>query len=298
MKIAAILNRGGGSLRSIDAHAFADRLRERFEAAGHKVDVHLVEGDDLVHALERARDDDYEAVIAGGGDGTISAAAGVLCDTPTALGILPAGTMNLFARSLEIPLDLDEAVAALAEGQIGEVDVASANGRVFVHQFSVGMHPYLIRLRERKSFGSRLGKMRASLAAAFELINRPSRVRLELTIDGAARDVRTHSLGVTNNLFAEGHLPYTEQPAGGVLGVYVASSRKRSDFLYFLANLAIGRWRANPQVEIFTAREVVIRTAVADPRFGCAIDGELCELAQETTLEIHPRALKVIMPKT
>ena len=84
-----------------------------------------------------------------------------------ALAILPAGTMNLFARSLGIPLTLDAAVQSFADGKVQAVDIATANGQPFVHQFSIGMHAKLVHLREKMDFGSRLGKIRASARAAY-----------------------------------------------------------------------------------------------------------------------------------
>ena len=103
-----------------------------------------------------------DVVLAGGGDGTVSAAAAALMGKKKALAILPAGTMNLFARGLGIPLSLDAAVEAFADGEVRPVDMASANGRPFVHQFSIGMHAKMVGVRDKMEFGSRLGKMRAS----------------------------------------------------------------------------------------------------------------------------------------
>jgi electron transport complex protein RnfE len=65
------------------------------------------------------------------------------------LAILPAGTMNLFARAMKVPLVLEEALEAIADGEVGAVDIATANGRPFVHQFSVGIHARLVRIREK-----------------------------------------------------------------------------------------------------------------------------------------------------
>ena len=103
-------------------------------------------------------------MLAGGGDGTISAAAARLMNSKKALAILPAGTMNLFARGLGIPQTLDAALESFADGEVIAVDMASANGRPFVHQFSIGMHARMVQLRQKMAFGSRLGKMRASVA--------------------------------------------------------------------------------------------------------------------------------------
>ena len=107
MRFAAVLNRDGGTLRTIDIDAFASRMRETLEAAGHSVTIEIVSSDELEQALDKAAAGRADVVLAGGGDGTVSAAAARLMDKKKALAILPAGTMNLFARSLGLPLTLD-----------------------------------------------------------------------------------------------------------------------------------------------------------------------------------------------
>src|SRR5690606_28446370 len=126
-----------------------------------------------------------DVVLAGGGDGTISAAAARLMGRKKALAILPAGTMNLFARGLGIPQTLDAAVQAFANGEVRAVDMASANGRPFVHQFSIGMHARMVQLREKMEFGSRLGKISASTRAAWATLNNPPAIEVLLTIGDA-----------------------------------------------------------------------------------------------------------------
>jgi diacylglycerol kinase family enzyme len=297
MRFLAILNRDGGSLRTLDIEEFAAGLKSTLTEHGHTVTCAIVSGKELMDALERAaRQSDCDAVIVGGGDGTVSAAAGALMGSDKALAVLPAGTMNLFARSLGIPLDLEEAIEAFGSGRLRKADVASANDRAFVHQFSIGMHPKLITLREKRSFASRLGKIRASAQAGLDTLFNPPRMRVALKIDGQERAVTTSSLGITNNLFGEGHLPYADQPDGGVLGIYVTKARRRRDYLMFGINIALGRWRANEQVDIHTAREVEVRVIHGSRRFGCSIDGELCDLADVTELRIHPQALNVLVP--
>lgn len=297
MRILAILNRDGGTLRTLDIEEFAAGLKMTLSDHGHTVTCAVVSGKELMEALERAAgQSDCDAVIVGGGDGTVSAAAGALMGSEKALAVLPAGTMNLFARSLGIPLDLEDAIQAFAAGHVRKADVATANDRPFVHQFSIGMHPKLIKLREKRSFASRLGKIRASAQAAIDTLFNPPRMRIALTIDGEERTVTTSSLGITNNLFGEGHLPYADQPDGGVLGIYVTKARRRRDFLIFGLNIALGRWRANEQVDIFTAKEASVRIIHGSRRFGCSIDGELCSLDDVTVLRIHPRALNVLVP--
>lgn len=214
MRFAAVLNQDGGTLRTTDLAGFSQRMRQTLEAAGHSVDLDVVAGKDVVAALDGAASRrGIDIVLAGGGDGTISAAAARLMGKNKALAILPAGTMNLFARGLGIPQTLDAALESFVDGDVTAVDIATANGRPFVHQFSIGMHARMVQRRQNMAFGSRLGKIRASAQAAWATINNPQAMKVTLTVGEAEIVTRTTAIGVTNNLFGEGHLPYADDPA-------------------------------------------------------------------------------------
>lgn len=297
MRFAAVLNSEGGTLRTTDLDAFAKRTAETLESAGHKIDIDIVPGKDVAEALDKAAARrNIDVVLVGGGDGTVSTAAARLMGKKKALAILPAGTMNLFARGLGIPQSLDAAIAAFADGHIVSVDMASANGEPFVHQFSVGMHAKMIHLRDKMEFGSRLGKMRASARAAYDTLANPPRMDVTLTIGEAEVVARASAIGVTNNLFGEGHLPYADNPAGGVLGIYVTVARQKGELMKFMLNVARGKWRDNEHVEIHQTEKVKLNIRSRRRKLYAAMDGELVDLTPETTIEIHPKALNVLVP--
>jgi diacylglycerol kinase family enzyme len=296
MHFKAVLNRDGGTLRTTDLDAFCDRMSATLEQAGHRIEVERVSGPELEAALAKAAASRADIVLAGGGDGTVSAAAGALRDKTKALAILPAGTMNLFARGLGIPLSLDSAVEAFAHGEVEAVDMASANGRPFVHQFSIGMHAKMVHMRDGMEFTSRFGKIRASARAALATVLDPPSLKVSLKIGDAEILTRASSIGITNNLFGEGHLPYAEHADGGVLGIYVTVARQRGQLLSFLLNVARGRWRDNPHVEIHEGEKVVVKLLSRRGKRKCVIDGELQPLARETTIEIHRKVLNVLVP--
>lgn len=297
MKFTAILNQDGGTLRTMDLDAFAERLAATLSRAGHSVETRIVAGGEVTKALaQAAREDGLEAVLAGGGDGTVSAAAAALADSGKVLAVLPAGTMNLFARSLGIPLDLDEAVRCFASGKVRAVDVASVNGRVFVHQFSVGLHAKMVATREKMSFSSRVGKMIASTRAAIAALVRPPYMTVRIGLDGAEIVARTSGIGVTNNLFGEGHLPYADDPDGGTLGIYVTTSRGPGGLLRFMVNMMLGRWKANSQVEVHETEEARLRFGKVRSRHRAVVDGELIPLEPDAHVRIHKGALLALVP--
>lgn len=297
MRFAAVLNQDGGTLRTTDVPAFADRLRQTLEAAGHSVQVDIVAGREIGAALEKAvAKRNVDVVIAGGGDGTISTAASLLINKKKALAILPAGTMNLFARGLGIPQTLDAALQSFATGEVTAVDMASANGQPFVHQFSIGMHARMVQLRENMAFGSRLGKMRASVRAGWATIKNPRTLKVTLSIGNAEIVTRTTGIGISNNLFGEGHLPYADDPAGGVLGIYVSVAHSRHHLAKLLLDMLRGRWRDSEHIEIHQADKAILRIHSPTKKFRAVMDGELVRLECETVVEILPGALNVLVP--
>ncbi|CDX23425.1 conserved hypothetical protein [Mesorhizobium sp. ORS 3324] len=297
MRFAAVLNQDGGTLRTTDISAFADRLRQTLEAQGHSVQIDIVAGREIAAALKRAAAKrNIDVVIAGGGDGTVSTAASLLMNKKKALAILPAGTMNLFARGLGIPQTLDAALKSFAEGEVTAVDIASANGRPFVHQFSIGMHAKMVQLREKMDFGSRLGKMRASVRAAWATIKNPHTLKVTLTVGEAEIITRVTGISISNNLFGEGHLPYADNPVGGVLGIYVSVARRRRDLAKLFLVMLRGRWRDSEHVEIHQADKAVLKIHSPAKKFSAVMDGELFRLERETVIQIHPGALNVLVP--
>lgn len=117
-------------------------------------------------------------VVAAGGDGTLNAVVQGLAGSSTALGILPAGTMNVFARELGLPFNsLKKSLKVLEEGHIREVDLFEANGHPFVQMAGVGFDAQVIEetnLESKKLFGP----MAYLMAAVRVLGDKPPKMRI------------------------------------------------------------------------------------------------------------------------
>mgnify|MGYP000049770127 FL=1 len=295
MRFAAVINSEASTLKTADLDGLATRLVERFSAAGHAIDIDFTEGSGMEQSIREAlASDDTDAVLAGGGDGTISMAAGILQGTGKALAILPGGNMNLFARSLGIPLDLDAAIDALAFGHPRKADIAFANDRPFIHEFSLGLHPEMIEMRDQQKFGSRLGKLVGGIRSLSRAILRPPRVRVWLEDgDGERRPLVTPALAVSNNPLGEGHLPYADRVDGGVLGVYIVHARTPAELAAIAARIPAGSWASVPQMEVFTATSLRLTRR---GRLKAAIDGEMVRIDSPVDVRIAPGTLTVIVP--
>ncbi len=295
MHFVGVFNRDGGTFRSMDVEAFCDRARDTFLAHGHTLDPRIVAGKDLIPALEKAAGDG-DVLLAGGGDGTISAAADVAYRRGIPLAVIPAGTMNLFARALHLPLGLDEAVEALASGEVTDVDIATANGRPFVHQFSVGIHTRLVRMREHLHYRSRIGKMLASLQAIGLAVARPPNFWAEVWTPRGIERRNVSGITVSNNPIGEGHMPHADTLDRGVLGVYIARPMSAPALLRLCLGVLVGHWKASPMVSDREVAEVSLLFPRHKSSAQALIDGELVALQDRIDLKILPRALKVITP--
>lgn len=297
MHFIGVFNKDGGTFRTMDLGAFADRVHQIMAEHGHSVDVRIVAGRQLIPELVRAAQDPAsDALLAGGGDGTISAAAEVSFRTGMPLGVIPAGTMNLFARALKIPLQPEEAVKALAAGGMIGVDIATANGRPFVHQYSVGIHTRLVRIRESMKYRSRLGKMLASLRAIALAVYRPPRFDAEIHTARGVETRKASGITVSNNLLGEGHFPHADSIDRGVLGVYVVDPIPAFELLKLCLKVLLGTWKGHPMVSEEEVTSVSLRFPRRKSSAQALIDGELVALEKRVDIQIHPRALNVIAP--
>lgn len=299
MRIHAILNEHGGTLRTTDLAVFSRLIVDEFAMHGHSAEVEIVSGEALMAAIKAASErDDLDVLVVGGGDGTVSAAAGALVGKEIALGVLPAGTMNLYARTLQIPLAIEQAVSALSDGEITGVDIASVNGHPFVHQFSVGLHARMVRNRERLDYGSRIGKMWATTRAIATTLKSLPLTRLEIELDGKTQWIESPAIAISNNLYGEGHLPYANDPSGGVLGIYICNVTDPLPALKLTLDMMRGAWRDNPAISVLTARRIRMeRRSKQRSKARAVRDGELVDLDDVSVVEILPKALKVLVPR-
>ena len=232
------------------------------------------------------------AVVAGGGDGTIGALASALVGTDVPLGILPLGTLNHFARDLGIPLRLEDAFQTILDGNIGSVDVGEVNGRAFLNNSSIGVYPHLVRFRDahrRKG----LGKWTA-FALAFVVVCRRSRLlRVRLIVDGRELVRKTPFLFVGNNEYdiSGGRARLDE----GRLQLVVAHHKGRFGLLRSAFSALVNRTKENHDFDLLRPTEFRIESRRRFLRV--ALDGEIHKMKTPLNYRIRPKALRVLIPR-
>ena len=297
MRLKAFLNSGGGTLRTMDVAAYGERVEAAFRRAGHEIEVVILDAPDLIDAMRWAADaGGIDALVVGGGDGTVSAAAGIAWQNGLALGVIPAGTMNLFARSLGLPLDVEAVLDVLAHAPVRNVDIATVNERPFVHQFAAGLHARMVVLREGMEYASRLGKIRANLRAAFGVVANPPAFDVEFAAAGQTGTRRVSAVSVSNNAFGANPLLVADDISGGRLGFYLADALPPLGVARLSLDLLFGRLQQNAAVNFTEASEVELRFPRATRTSRCIVDGELLPMPRNVVVKIHAGALRVLAP--
>ena len=293
-KVSVFINaKAGGS----DANERARKVHEAFRQNGVDADIRLLQpGEDPGALAREALKARPRVMVAGGGDGTISTFADALRGTDTALGVLPLGTLNHFAKDLGIPLDVGEAVRVIAAGRRASVDVGEVNGRGFINNASLGLYPKLVAEREkqRRRFGR--SKRTAMVWAALAVLRRPPRLALRLEAERGAFVTRAPFVFVGNNDYdMEGFRIGTRARLdAGMLDVYTARRTTAVGLVGLALRALFGRLR---QADDFLESDVrTLRVESRHRRLHVAVDGELLLLETPLEFTLRPRALQVIVP--
>ena len=249
--------------------------------------------DQVVDVIQRNADT-IDCVIIGGGDGTLNAAAPALVETGLPLGILPLGTANDLARTLEIAPDPVAAARIIATGSTRRLDLGEVNGKLFWNVASIGLSADLAKeiTSETKK---RWGKLGYGIAA-IRLLARMRPFTAEITHDGVTERVKTVQIAVGNGRHYGGGM-IVEASADLDDGVLHFYSLEIDHWWKLLALFPAfrrgthGKWR---DVRAFECTEVEIRTR---KRRNINTDGELTECTP-ARFRVRPKAIKVYAPES
>jgi YegS/Rv2252/BmrU family lipid kinase len=286
-RFAVVMNpasAGGKPLRVLPT------VRGAITAAGAQIDV--VASQDIPHAAEAARAaaGRGDTVVALGGDGLVGALAGAL-EGSAALGVVPAGRGNDFARAIGIPDDVHGACRVLLEGTERALDLGQANGRAFACIASVGYDSDANRIaNEARLVRGNLVYLWAGVRALVSW--KPTRFDVEL--DGREVRFEGYTVVVANTPYYGGGMKVAPaaDPADGLLDVVFIEHSSKLRFLANLPKVFSGRHVELEGVSTDRAREVVIR---ADRSFDVYADGDPITTLP-TTVRLVPGALRVIAP--
>jgi diacylglycerol kinase family enzyme len=276
-----------------------DRLADVFASSeGIEAEIAIAHnGAEVTKLARRAARNKSRLIVAGGGDGTVSAVAAELVHTGKPLAVLPLGTLNHFAKDLKIPLELEAAVKTIREGQVVSIDVGEVNGRFFLNNSSLGIYPGMVREREQQQERGR-SKWFALLSAALAMVHRYPVLSVRLKADGRELVRRTSIVFVGNNQYElEGLKMGTRHYLNrGLLHLYVMRHTGIGGLLRLFVSALVGKLRTVKEFDAMCVKELWIEARRR--RLHVAVDGEVMVLRAPLYYRTHPAALRVVVPKT
>ena len=286
-----------------DAATTRQVIEEALRAAGRTGELLFARPDELARVARQAAataSARRSAVIAVGGDGTINAVAQAAYAEGCAIGVLPQGTFNYFARAHGIPADGAAAAQALLHAAPVPVQVGLINDRVFLVNASLGLYPEL--LQDREAYKARFGRSRlvAFGSALVTLLGRHRRLRLRIDLGASARDVKTLTLFVGNNRLQLEQVGLHEAPAldAGCIAAVMLRPIGTLGMLWLVLRGALGSLGEAGTVESFKFHRMVVkpRLAWSGRTMKVAIDGEVSRMRAPLEIRVAPKPLYLLEP--
>jgi YegS/Rv2252/BmrU family lipid kinase len=250
--------------------------------------------DDARHLAAQAAAEGFDAVLVCGGDGTINGAVNGLAGSDTALAVIPAGTVNIWAREAGISRRPLEAVRLLEDGVRRRVDLGVANGRRFLMLASAGTDAYAVRAVSPAA-KRRLGRYAYLVAGLRDLVTQGGR---QMTVEAGGGRFAGRALVaiVGNTRLYGGALKATHRArlADGLLDLCLYAGNGWASLATHAARTLFGRHEGSAGVLYRQAHRITISGPMPMPY---QVDGEY---AGETpvTFEVLPASLTVVLPRS
>ncbi len=244
-------------------------------------------------ALELARGavaQGYDVVVAAGGDGTVNEVVNGLALSPVTLGVLPMGTMNVFAYEIGLPADLDGCWDVIQNGRVTEVDLARANDHYFIQLAGVGLDAQAVEATDT-TIRRTIGPLSYVLGAAQVIGQTPPKLEIDCgdgtTLAGSFALIGNgRHYGGPFNVFSQAH------NGDGLLDLLVFHNQGYLDVIRYLQGLLSGKPEALADVDYLQVRAATISSDQDTP---VEIDGEVT-MRTPVRFEMAEKRLRVLVP--
>ncbi|MFP4031550.1 MAG: diacylglycerol/lipid kinase family protein [Desulfococcaceae bacterium] len=294
-RVVATVNAAAGFFQnnSEAENRLGDILRAHFPG----IEVLWLSPDRIAPEVRRAIQNGADLVLVAGGDGTTNAVANLLAGADVALGVLPGGTFNYVAKDMGVPEPMETAVEALAEGMIRPVDLSEVNGRFFLHNAALGIHPHAVERRERYREEWGIGKAIAVTYALLEAIWNPPLLEGHLHSRERAEFIRAPFVFVGNNTYETAPFAFIQRKSlnDGQLSVFYAQRVPPATlFLMAFRTLLKRRLKEVPELERIQTRSMTIDSR--KKKLKVLLDGELIRMKPPLEFRVRPGLLRALIP--
>jgi len=270
----------------------AGHWRSRVEKVARGARLHATSriGEAELLARKAAREG-FKRIVAAGGDGTINEVVNGLAGTTAALGLLPIGTVNVFATELGLPAgDLKQCWQIICDGRTRTIDLPSANGKHFVQLAGIGLDAQAVKetsVAFKRSFGPL-----SYLVSAAQIASRPP-PHLVIESKGGTTIEGSFVL-IGNGRLYGGPFPFFKraQIDDGLLDVVVFKRIGYLDIIRYLQDVIFSSSISMPDLEYFQTKRLRVSSQEEVP---VEVDGELIGNCP-VEFRMRERSLQVLAP--
>lgn len=293
-----IINAAAGSVKR---HSnLTDRILRAAEESDIDIAARVVKPKRLMGALRSAANTRPDLLMIAGGDGSIKAAARIAIDTDITLAILPLGTMNLLPKDLGLPMDPIAAARAIFNGGERRIDIAEANGNMFLHSAILGpvarFGIYRERLRKRNAISRQAHSIWRGMRLAWRAKPTTFTINTHNDITTESHCCTGFALAISaNRLKLRRPAPYARlQLDAGQLCVYQPKDIEFPSLPRTVVELGTGTWTEGPALEHPAEQPLLVHTGKHSTIVS--IDGEPTRLHCPIEFRLIPKALRVATP--
>ena len=271
------------------------QLRAELTSLGHP-DVlwyEVAKGRQVPAAAEEALKDGADLLFVWGGDGTIQRVVDVVTGVGVTLALIPAGTANLLARNLEIPIDLKAAVDIGLHGDRRSLDTGSVNGEHFVVMGGIGLDAFMIKAAD-SGLKDKVGRA-AYIWTGAKALHRP-RMRAKVKVDGSvAFKGKASSVLVGNIQKVLGGITFFDhaQPDDGLLDVGIITAKSSLEWARTLSRVSLGKAARSPFIQVTTGKKIAVTLTRSTPY---ELDGGDRPKTKKLRFAVHPASITVCVP--
>lgn len=298
-KIGIVFNKSAGSFKKLDRDPkeWIDAIIKNNSITGIEFDVRVIPAPLIDETIRYFVHNNYDIITASGGDGTINGVAAIIKNSDAALGVIPSGTFNHFAKDAGIPLGFEEAVLNLVNGQVAFIDYGSVNDKIFLNNSSIGQYPITVLAREVGRKRTNINKKLAMVLASIKTALKYPLIEIAVDSQSEAEAIKTPLVFIGNNYYDMSPLSIGKRRGldSGKLYAYGSKCTNLFCSLHLSILALFNMSKLSSKFELVPFTDAVINSK--SKRLPIAVDGEIYRMNTPLHYKMNHRALKVILPK-